>query len=65
MIKRVLEVPVQGLLGLGVAGVGYAVAGLFLTLLLLAILSVPLVIAFRQHAPRRLRQLRHDIRPLW
>jgi hypothetical protein len=65
MIKRVLEVPVQGLLGLGVAGVGYAVAGVLLTIVLLAILAVPLVVAFRQHAPRRLQQLGQQIRPLW
>jgi hypothetical protein len=44
--------------------VGYAAVGVLLAVLLLAILTVPLAIAFKRFAPHRYARMQES-RPIW
>ncbi len=63
-MKKFLLVPVLGFFGLGAVSVGYAVAGVILAVLLLAIISIPMLVAFKRFAPRRYERLQ-GARPVW
>jgi hypothetical protein len=63
-MKKFLLVPVLGFFGLGAVSVGYAVAGLILSVLLLVILAIPMVVAFKRFAPDRYARLQTN-RPIW
>jgi hypothetical protein len=63
-MKKVFLVPVLGFFGLGAISVGYAVAGVILSVLMLAIIAIPMVVAFKRFAPNRYARLQAN-RPIW
>jgi hypothetical protein len=63
-MKKFLLVPVLGFFGLGAVSVGYAAVGVILSLLLLVILAIPMVVAFKRFAPTRYARLQTN-RPIW
>jgi uncharacterized membrane protein YbaN (DUF454 family) len=63
-MKKFLLVPVLGFFGLGAVSVGYAVVGVILSVLLLAILAIPMIVAFKRFAPNRYARLQTN-RPVW
>ncbi len=63
-MKKFLLVPVLGFFGLAAVSVGYAAVGVVLAVLLLAILSVPLAVAFKRFAPQRYARMQEG-RPIW
>jgi len=63
-MKKFLLVPVLGFFGLAAVSVGYAAVGVLLAVLLLAILSVPLAVAFKRFAPHRYARMQEN-RPVW
>lgn len=63
-MKKFLLVPVFGFFGLAAVSVGYAAVGVLLAVLLLAILTLPLAVAFKRFAPNRYARLQ-DGRPIW
>ena len=63
-MKKVILVPVLGFFGLGAVSVGYALVGVLLSVLLLVILAIPMVVAFKRFAPNRYARLQAN-RPIW
>lgn len=63
-MKRFLLVPMFGFFGLAAVSVGYAAVGVLLAGLLLAILTLPLAVAFKRFAPHRHARMQGG-RPVW
>jgi hypothetical protein len=63
-MKKVLMVPVLGFFGIAAVSVGYAAVGVLLSVLLLVILAIPMVVAFKRFAPTRYARLQAN-RPIW
>ena len=63
-MKKAILLPVLGFFGLGAVSVGYALVGVLLSVLLLVILAIPMVVAFKRFAPNRYARLQAN-RPIW
>jgi ABC-type nickel/cobalt efflux system permease component RcnA len=63
-MRKFLLVPVLGLCGLAAVSVSYAMVGVFLSVLLLAILAIPMVVAFKRFSVTRSARLQTH-RSIW